>query len=151
MGKRNIQGGKKTKAMARYDSVDNSHFIHPNPPEQQIAIVTQVLGNSQFLATFHNMQTTIAVLPGKMKGKNKRNFLVQKFSFILIQLRTDMSLPYKITDILHIYPNHHLPRIFNDFPAFISILNSDTHNDLIFDNNDHDIITLTDHEFDFDF
>jgi len=142
MGKRNIQGGKKTKAMARHDSADNSQhasFIHPQTPDQHIAVVTQLLGNSQFLATLHDNQTTIAVLPGRMKGKNKRNFLVQKSSFILIQLRTDFSRPSKHTDILHIYPNHHLSRIFILFPTFYSILHPDTpshhNNNILFDNN----------------
>jgi hypothetical protein len=127
MGKRNIQGGKKTKAMARHDSLDNSPqqpFIHPDPPHQHIVVVTQVLGDSRFLASFHDNKTTIAVLPGKMKGKNKRYFFVQKYSLLLIQLRTDVSLPHKITDILHIYPNHHLPRIFHLFPNFQNIIHS---------------------------
>lgn len=137
MGKRNIQGGKKTKAMARYDSVDNTAFVQPDPPNLQIALVTQVLGNSQFLCTFHDMTTTIAILPGRMKGKNKRNFLVQKFSLLLLQLRHDMSNPTKNTDIIHIYPNHHFTRIFNTLPNFQNIIQElplNTDHNIRFDN-----------------
>jgi len=155
MGKRNIQGGKKTKAMARYDSVDNTAFVQPDPPNLQIALVTQVLGNSQFLATFHDMTTTIAILPGRMKGKNKRNFLVQKFSLLLLQLRHDMSNPTKNTDILHIYPNQHFSRIFNLLPNFQNIIHDTPHNSdqhILFqqDYNDtlNDIDTLIE-QFDF--
>lgn len=155
MGKRNIQGGKKTKAMARYDSADNNTaFVQPDPPNLQVALVTQVLGNSQFLATFHDKTTTIAILPGRMKGKNKRNFLVQKLSLLLLQLRNDMSNPLKNTDIVHIYPNHHFPRIFNLFPNFQNIIHNLPLNtqDFIFSNelkdSHNDIDTLID-QFDF--
>ena len=106
MGRRNLQGGSKTKSMARKDATDyTDNIIIPTTEEEKYAIVTAVLGNGRFAISTLENKEHIAILPGAMRGAKKRKFFVMLHSIILINDRSSwQTLKHRShADIIHIY------------------------------------------------
>ena len=93
---------------------------------EDIAIVTQVSGNSTFKVTSAKGITSTAFLPGKFKKHNlKRNHFVSISSIVLIAFRHFQTDSFKHSDILHIYSNNHIHILHNIFPKFFKITHDD--------------------------
>ena len=106
MGRRNLQGGSKTKSMARKDATDyTDNIIIPTTEEEKYAIVTAVLGNGRFAISTLEKKEHIAILPGAMRGAKKRKFFVTLHSIILINDRSSwQTIKHRShADIIHIY------------------------------------------------
>lgn len=106
MGRRNLQGGSKTKSMARKDATDSTdNIIIPTTEEEKYAIVTAVLGNGRFAISTLEKKEHIAILPGAMRGAKKRKFFVTLHSIILINDRSSwQTIKHRShADIIHIY------------------------------------------------
>ena len=109
MGRRNVQGGNKTKTMARNTSYASNKIRIPEQTEEEYAIVTAVCGNGRFRIKTEAEKDHMGVLPGSMKGHKKRNNYVQLNSIILINNRSSWQTIKEdsTVDIEHIYsPNH---------------------------------------------
>ena len=109
MGRRNVQGGNKTKTMARNTSYTSNKIRVPESAEEEYAIVTAVCGNGRFRVKTEAEKLHRGVLPGSMKGHKKRNNYVQLNSLILINNRSSWQTikEESTVDIEHIYsPNH---------------------------------------------
>jgi hypothetical protein len=89
MGRKNIQGGKKTKGLARKDAGSYHKDIRkPESEEEEYVMVTQVSGSGRFRVVNDKGMTYVGVLPGSMRGRMKRNSYVQLNSFLLINNRS---------------------------------------------------------------
>ena len=109
MGRRNVQGGNKTKTMARNTTYVSNKIRIPEGAEEEFAVVTAVCGNGRFRIKTEADKTHMGVLPGSMKGHKKRNNFVQLNSIILINNRSSWQTikEESTVDIEHIYsPNH---------------------------------------------
>ena len=109
MGRRNVQGGNKTKTMARNTTYVSNKIRIPEGSEEEFAVVTAVCGNGRFRIKTEADKVHMGVLPGSMKGHKKRNNFVQLNSIILINNRSSWQTikEESTVDIEHIYsPNH---------------------------------------------
>lgn len=113
MGRKNVQGGNKTKGMARNRNSDNDHLITITSEEQEYAIVTSVSGNGRFRVSTPDKKIYIAILPGSMRGSKKRNFYVALHSIILINNRSSFQTLKHLAhvDIIHVYSQNHIDSI----------------------------------------
>ena len=144
MGRRNLQGGSKTKSMARKDGTDyTDNIIIPSTDEEKYAIVTAVLGNGRFAISTLENKEHIAILPGAMRGAKKRKFFVMLHSIILINDRSSwQTLKHRShADIIHIYSEQQCQLIrLNE--RFDHIKNKDKRqeytSDILFKNDQHD-------------
>jgi len=109
MGRRNVQGGNKTKTMARSTTYVSNKIRIPEGPEEEYAVVVAVCGNGRFRIQTESKKVYMGVLPGSMKGHKKRNNYVQLNSILLINNRSSWQTITEESkvDIEHIYsPNH---------------------------------------------
>ena len=140
MGRRNFQGGNKTKAMKKGSSVEDTEIITIQTEEHEYAIVTAVCGNGRFKVTSHKKNNYTAILPGSMRGSKKRNYYVEMNSILLINNRSSWQTikPNATVDILHVYSQNHIShlKLYQYFHT-----QSNTSNDLVIFQN-HDSILL---------
>ena len=111
MGRRNVQGGNKTKAMARNSGKPayEKEVRTPQSQEEEYAIITAVSGNGRFRITSENKKNYVGILPGSMRGNKKRNNYVELNSIVLINNRMSWQTYKNMcpVDIEHVYsPNH---------------------------------------------
>jgi translation initiation factor IF-1 len=114
MGRRNVQGGNKTKTMARTSSSFTSNKIRiPESEEEEYAVVVAVSGNGRFRIQTEGKKKHMGVLPGSMKGHKKRNNFVQLNSIVLINNRSSwQTVKDECTvDIEHIYSANHIAEL----------------------------------------
>ena len=114
MGRRNLQGGSKTKSMARKGGQDcTDNIIIPSTDEEKYAIVTAVLGNGRFAISSLENKEHIAILPGAMRGAKKRKNFVMLHSIILINDRSSwQTIKHRShADIIHIYSEQQCQQI----------------------------------------
>lgn len=105
MGKKNIQGGNKTKAMARKTTYDNAGTRVPLTPEEKYGIITSVCGSGRFQILSLDNLKFLGILPGSMRGHKKRNHYVALHDLVLFNDRTSWQT-IKLNshaDILHVY------------------------------------------------
>lgn len=105
MGK-NFQGGKKAKSMARKNGNSNNNDVPVIvSPEEEYAVVTAVSGNGRFRVCNKDGTTYVAVLPGAMRGRKKRNNYVSNNTFLLINNRSSWQTlkPLCHVDVDHVY------------------------------------------------
>lgn len=110
MGRRNIQGGNKAKAMARSSGYQSNELRKKEGEEEEYAIVTAVSGSGRFRVTSENKKNYVAILPGSMRGSKKRNNHVQLESIILINNRSTWQTVKDLAhvDIAHVYSSNHI-------------------------------------------
>ena len=110
MGRRNVQGGNKTKGMARFSGNRQERALRVvESEEEEYAIVTAVSGNGRFRIISENKKKYIALLPGSMRGNKKRSNYVELNTIILINNRLSWQTEKEMSqaDIVHVYsPNH---------------------------------------------
>lgn len=113
MGRKNIQGGNKTKGMARNRNYNNKAIRIPESEEEEYAIVTSVSGNGRFRVQTQKKINYTGVLPGSMRGNKKRNNYVQLHSIILINNRSSWQTMKEgcPVDILNIYNDQELDQL----------------------------------------
>jgi len=110
MGRRNVQGGNKTKTMARNTTYASNKIRNPEGAEEEFAVVVAVCGNGRFRIKTEGGKIHMGVLPGSMKGHKKRNNFVQMNSLILINNRSSWQTikEESTVDIEHIYSANHI-------------------------------------------
>jgi len=110
---KNTTGGTGTKSLARkHQARGDTKLRLPGEALEQIACVTKMLGNGMCeIYTAANVRL-ICHIPGKFRGKNKRNNLLTTTSVVLIGLR-DWEHPAKNCDLLTIYEDSHINQLKN--------------------------------------
>ena len=110
---KNTTGGTGTKSLARkHQSNGNSKLRLPAEELEQIACVTKMFGNGMCeIYTAANVRL-ICHIPGKFRGKNKRNNLLSITSVALVGLR-EYERPAKNCDLLTIYDDGHINQLKN--------------------------------------
>lgn len=142
MGRRNFQGGNKTKAMAKQSNIEDREIRVPLSDEEEYVIVTAVCGNGRFKVSSSSNNDYLAILPGSMRGSKKRNAYVELNSILLINNRSSWQT-YKQNahvDIVHVYSMNHIShlKLRNLFQN-----NNATHSndlDILFENKNSDAI-----------
>lgn len=121
MGK-NVQGGKKAKSMARKISGLNNDLPVVVSTEEEYAIVASVSGNGRFRVTNDKGIVYVAVVPGSMRGRKKRNNYVETNSFLLINNRSSWQTlkPLAHVDVEYVYSKSQAQQLglydkFNEF------------------------------------
>ena len=151
MGRRNFQGGNKTKAMKKGSTIEDSEIRTILSDEEEYAIVTAVCGNGRFKVTSQNNINYMAILPGSMRGSKKRNSYVELNSIILINNRSSWQTikTNSTVDITHVYSQNHIShlKLFTYFNTQLKhtsnsdniLFLNDQHLPTLLPQNDHDI------------
>jgi hypothetical protein len=110
---RNVQGGNKTKSMARNSGRQDREIRVPQTEEEEYGIVTAVSGNGRFRITSENKKPYIGVLPGSMRGNKKRRNYVELNSIVLIDNRSSWQTVKELSpaDIVHVYSSNHVQEL----------------------------------------
>ena len=111
---KNTTGGTKTKGLARKHQTrgDTKLRLPEDPSLEKIACVTKMFGNGMCeIYTSANIKL-MCHIPGKFRGKNKRNNLLSPTSVILVGLR-EWERPAKNCDLLTIYDETHINQLRN--------------------------------------
>lgn len=111
---KNTTGGTGTKSLARKHQTrgDTKLRLPEDPTLEKIACVTKMFGNGMCeIYTAANIRL-LCHIPGKFRGKNKRNNLLTTTSVVLIGLR-DWERPAKNCDLLTIYEESHINQLKN--------------------------------------
>ena len=105
MGKKNVQGGNKTKAMARKTPYENSGSRTPQSEEEKYGIIKSVSGSGRFRVVTSDKKTYVGILPGSMRGHKKRNNYVGLDTIVLINDRSSWQTvkDNSHADIIHVY------------------------------------------------
>ena len=113
MGRRNLQGGNKTKSMARNGGRQDNGLRVPINEEEEYGIITAVNGNGRFKITSENKKNYIGILPGSMRGNKKRNNYVELNSIILLNNRSSWQTIKEMSqaDIVHVYSHGHIQEL----------------------------------------
>jgi translation initiation factor IF-1 len=114
MGRKNVQGGNKTKGMARKNgSYESNVIVRPVSNEEEYAIITAVSGNGRFRIKTESKKDHVAVLPGSMRGNKKRKNFVQLNSIVMINNRISWQSikPMSTVDIVHVYSTNHIAEL----------------------------------------
>ena len=114
MGRRNIQGGNKAKAMARNSGHQNDREIRrAEDDDEEYAIVTAVCGSGRFRVTSESKKNYTGIVPGSMRGSKKRNNYVQAESIVLINNRSSWQTQKELApvDIMHVYSTNHIAEL----------------------------------------
>ena len=146
MGK-NIQGGKKAKSMARKSGNHNTDLPVVVSPEEEYVIVAAVSGNGRFRVTNEKGVVYVAVVPGSMRGRKKRNNYVETNSFLLINNRSSWQTlkPLAHVDVEYVYSKSEAQqlRLFDKFNEMIrsQMIHSNHDNaDIQFSNNVEEVV-----------
>jgi hypothetical protein len=112
MGK-NVQGGNKTKGMARKTPYEKSGTRVPETEEEKYGIVKSVSGNGRFRVETPEKRTYVGILPGSMRGHKKRNNYVGIDSIVLINDRSSWQTVKENShaDIVHVYSSTEQSRL----------------------------------------
>lgn len=170
MGKKNVQGGNKTKALARKNTYDTADSRVPLHSEEKYGIIKSVSGSGRFRIESSDHKMYVGILPGSMRGHKKRNHYVALDSFVLFNDRTSWQTAKDNShaDIIHVYTHADAERLgLRDVFQTNDNKNSNcTHDNLIFQDGancetpDDGIITVfpctetqtvTETDIDFDF
>ena len=133
MGKRNLQGGNKTKAMAKSTTpYEKTATRTPQSQEEKYAIVKSVSGSGRFRLLSADKKLYVGILPGSMRGHKKRNYYVGLDTIVLINDRSSWQTikDNSHADIVHVYTPHEINRLdlfsfflepgkLHDNPAFL--------------------------------
>jgi translation initiation factor IF-1 len=112
MGK-NVQGGNKTKGMARKTQYDKSGTRVPESEEEKYAIVKSVSGNGRFRVETPEKRIYVGILPGSMRGHKKRNNYVGIDSIVIINDRSSWQTAKENShaDITYVYSSTEQSRL----------------------------------------
>ena len=86
---KNTTGGNRAKSFASKLTTNMSNhrtIVSLNDSEIYVC-VTKLLGNGRFMTIDNSGKEYLAILRNKMKGRNKRNYLVSMFSLLLVTLQ----------------------------------------------------------------
>ena len=111
---KNTTGGTKTKGLARkHQSRGDTKLRLPEDPTlEKIACVTKMFGNGMCeIYTAENIRL-VCHIPGKFRGRNKRNNLLTPTSVVLVGLR-EWERPSKNCDLLTLYEDSHINQLKN--------------------------------------
>ena len=114
MGKRNLQGGNKTKAMAKSSTpYERTATRTPQSQEEKYAIVKSVSGSGRFRVLSADKKLYVGILPGSMRGHKKRNYYVGLDTIVLINDRSSWQTikDNSHADIVHVYTPHEINRL----------------------------------------
>ena len=113
MGKRNLQGGNKTKAMAKSTPYENCGTRTAQSEEEKYGIVKSVSGSGRFRVLSADKKVYVGILPGSMRGHKKRNNYVGLNTIVLINDRSSwQSLKDNShADIIYVYTDNELNRL----------------------------------------
>lgn len=113
MGRRNLQGGSKTKSMARKTTYEKSSTRVIESEEEKYAIVKAVSGNGRFRVETSEKKTHVGILPGSMRGHKKRHNYVGLDSILLINDRSSWQTikDNSPADIVHVYSTSDVERL----------------------------------------
>ena len=105
MGKRNVQGGNKTKAMAKTTPYERSGTRTPQSEEEKYGIIKSVSGSGRFRVQTADKKVYVGILPGSMRGHKKRNNYVSLDTIVLINDRSSWQTVKENShaDIVHVY------------------------------------------------
>jgi hypothetical protein len=136
MGRRNLQGGNKTKGMARSNGRQQNELRCPEGDEEEYAIISAVSGNGRFRMINENKKQYVGILPGSMRGNKKRNNYVELNSVVLINNRSSWQTAKEMSqaDIVHVYSSMHI-RELKLHEKFQEQLNKHNNNGSILDKN----------------
>jgi translation initiation factor IF-1 len=122
---------KKKHLLSKTNS--NDILIPKEELHEDIALVTQVCGNSTFKVTSSKGISSTAFLPGKFKKNNaKRINFVSLSSIVLIAFRHFQTDIHKHSDILHVYSTQHVLHLHSFFPKFFNKHSDDVDNEILF-------------------
>jgi hypothetical protein len=128
---KNTHGGNKHKGMARklVSGGDTFRDPVPNPPYEFIAIVEQMLGNSNCLVYLLEKPQTklICHIRGKFKGRHKSGNIISRNSSLIVGLRHWENVQ-KNCDLLAVLQTSHAPAE--------AVSEHDTHSNIVFANED---------------
>ena len=104
MGK-NVQGGNKTKGMARKTPYEKSGNRIPQTVEEKYGIIKSVSGSGRFRVEASDKKIYVGILPGSLRGHKKRNNYVGLDSIVLINDRSSWQTVKENShaDIIHVY------------------------------------------------
>ena len=114
MGKRNLQGGNKTKAMAKSTTpYERTGTRTPQSEEEKYAIVKSVSGSGRFRLLSADKKLYVGILPGSMRGHKKRNYYVGLDTIVLINDRSSWQTikDNSHADIVHVYSPNEINRL----------------------------------------
>jgi len=105
MGKRNVQGGNKTKAMAKSTTYERSGTRTPQSEEEKYGIIKSVSGSGRFRVQTADKKVYVGILPGSMRGHKKRNNYVGLETIVLINDRSTWQTIKENShaDIVYVY------------------------------------------------
>ena len=105
MGKRNVQGGNKTKAMAKSTPYERSGTRTPQSEEEKYGIIKSVSGSGRFRVQTADKKVYVGILPGSMRGHKKRNNYVSLDTIVLINDRSSWQTvkDNSHADIIYVY------------------------------------------------
>lgn len=105
MGKRNVQGGNKTKAMAKSTPYERSGTRTPQSEEEKYGIIKSVSGSGRFRVQTADKKVYVGILPGSMRGHKKRNNYVILDTIVLINDRSSWQTVKENShaDIIYVY------------------------------------------------
>jgi initiation factor 1A len=105
MGKRNMQGGNKTKAMAKSTPYERSGTRTPQSEEEKYGIIKSVSGSGRFRVQCADKKAYVGILPGSMRGHKKRNNYVGLDTIVLINDRSSWQTIKENShaDIVYVY------------------------------------------------
>lgn len=106
---KNTTGGNKSKSFASKstNTSANHKLMLATDDDELYVCVTKLLGNGRFITIDNSGKEYMAILRNKMKGRNKRNYLVSLFSLLLVRLQgfteesnaVEISAVYSDSDI----------------------------------------------------
>ena len=113
MGKRNMQGGNKTKAMAKSTPYEKSASRIPLSQEEKYGIIKSVSGSGRFRVLSPDNKLYVGILPGSMRGHKKRNNYVGLDTIVLINDRSSWQTikDNSHADIVYVYTYAEINRL----------------------------------------
>lgn len=100
-----MQGGNKTKAMAKNTPYERSGTRTPQSEEEKYGIIKSVSGSGRFRVQCADKKLYVGILPGSMRGHKKRNNYVGLDTIVLINDRSTWQTMKENShaDIIYVY------------------------------------------------
>jgi hypothetical protein len=137
---KNVHGGNKHKGMARkMVSHETVRDPVPNPPYEFIAVVEQMLGNSNCLVYLHGKPDTklICHIRGKFKGRHKSSHIIQRNSSLIVGMRHWENVQ-KNCDLIAVLQTSYAPVGEND--------TNESHSNIVFTEEDEEEMLIPNEE-----
>ena len=108
-----MQGGNKTKAMAKSTPYEKSASRIPLSQEEKYGIIKSVSGSGRFRVLSPDNKLYVGILPGSMRGHKKRNNYVGLDTIVLINDRSSWQTikDNSHADIVYVYTYAEINRL----------------------------------------